>query len=61
MHHQVRSVEHDVIITCMTNWSSVFDCSIRASAAFFLLLAVSVVLDRSSRERQAICGKNESR
>ena len=60
MHHQVRSVEDDVIITCMANWRSVFDCSSRASATFFLLLAVSVVLDRSSCERQSVCGKNES-
>ncbi len=47
-----------MIITFMANWSSVFDCFIRVSAAFFLLLAVSVVLDRSSGERQAVCGKN---
>ncbi len=60
MHHQVRCVEHDVIIICMANWSFEFDCSSRASATFFLLLAVSVVLDWSSGERQSVCGKNES-
>ena len=61
MHHQVRSFEHDVIIACMANWRFAFDCSSRASATFFLLLAVSVVLDRSSGERQLVRGKNESR
>ncbi len=50
-----------MIIICMANWSSEFDCSSRASATFFLLFAFGVVLGWSSGERQSVCGKNESR
>ena len=61
MHHQVGSVEDAMIITCMANWRSLFDCSSKTSATFYLLLAFRVVLDWSLGERRSECGKDESR